>query len=101
LHFDQPFFSFGQSVFDTTADHFAVNYLNDVYQILSGNYSLSLDTMKNNFLYHYTTDSLLEINLVNQDTMMAVKLEKKLKAFIQNYNEALIKNKMTVNAGQK
>src|SRR5205814_9297904 len=34
LHFDEPFFSFGESVFDSTADHFAVNYLNDTYQFL-------------------------------------------------------------------
>ncbi len=96
LHFDQPFFAFGQSVFDTTAVHFAVNYLNDLYQVLSDNYSLSLDTLKNNFLYHYTADSLLQHNLVDEDTVISATLEKKLKAFIQNYNEALIKNKMTV-----
>jgi hypothetical protein len=65
---------------------------------LSDNYSLSLDTLKNNFLYHYTTDSLLQYNLVDRDTAMAMKLEKKLKAFIQNYNKALIRNKMTVNS---
>jgi phosphoglycerol transferase MdoB-like AlkP superfamily enzyme len=97
VDFDEPFFSFGESVFDSTADHFAVNFLNDNYQLLSANYSLSLDTMKNNFLFHYTTDSLLQNNLVATDTALAAKMEKKLKAIIQNYNSALIKNKMIVN----
>ncbi len=96
LHFDKPFFSFGKSVFDSTDHHIAVNYLNDTYQILSDNYSLSLDTLKNNFLYHYTTDSLLQHDLLASDTVVASKMEKKLKAFIQNYNEALIRNKMVV-----
>jgi phosphoglycerol transferase MdoB-like AlkP superfamily enzyme len=95
LHFDQPFFSFGESVFDSAADHFAVNYLNDSYQIVSGNYSLSLDTMKENYLYDYTTDSLLQHNLVATDTLVSRRLERKLKALIQNYNNALIRNKMT------
>ncbi len=96
LHFDQPFFSFGQSVFDTSASHFAINYLNDSYQYISGNYSLSLDTLKDNFLYHYSTDGLLQQNLVHTETVVAEKMEKRLKAFIQNYNRALVKNKMTV-----
>ena len=100
LNFDSPFFSFGKSVFDSTSNRIAVNYLNDIYQILSDNYSLSLDTLKNNFLYHYTTDSLLQNNLLDKDSVTAFKMEKKLKAFIQNYNEALIKNKMTMNSQQ-
>jgi phosphoglycerol transferase MdoB-like AlkP superfamily enzyme len=96
LHFDQPFFTFGQSVFDSSADHFAVNYLNDSYQVISGKYSLELDTLKANLLYCFAVDSSLQHNLVNEESNISSKLEKKLKAFIQNYNEALIKNNMTV-----
>ncbi len=96
VHFDEPFFSFGESVFDTTAVHCAVNFLNDNYQILSGNYTFSMDTLKNNSLYQYATDSLLQHNLVTTDSTIASKMEKKLKAMIQNYNSALMKNKMVI-----
>jgi len=96
LHFDQPFFSLGESVFDSTADHFAVSYFNDSYQIISNNYSLMLDTLKNNFLYHYTADTLLLHNVSASEPVITKKLETKLKAFIQSYNHALIQNKMSV-----
>ena len=96
LHFDQPFFSFGESVFDSVADHFAVNFLNDTYQILSNGYSFSMNTLKSHFLFHYATDSLLQRNVATIDTATGFKMELKLKAIIQNYNSALIKNKMQV-----
>ncbi len=100
VHFDEPFFSFGESVFDTTAEHVAINFLNDTYQVLSDNYSFSMDALKNNSLFHYTIDSLLQKNLVATDTSIALKMEKKLKAMIQNYNSALIKNKMVTGSPQ-
>jgi hypothetical protein len=96
LHFDQPYFAYGTSVFDLTSAHFAVNYLNDTYQILADNYSLNLDLIKSNSLYHYTSDTLLQHDLLASDTLRATKMELKLKAFIQNYNASLIKNSMTL-----
>ncbi|MCX6292425.1 MAG: sulfatase-like hydrolase/transferase [Bacteroidetes bacterium] len=96
LHYDEPFFSFGQSVFDSTADHFAMNFLNDTYQMIDGGFSLTLDTVKNNFLCRYVSDSLLHVNLLEKDTLVVQKLERKAKAFIQNYNSSLVENKMTI-----
>jgi len=94
LHFDQSFFAFGESVFDSTTGHFAVNYLNDTHQLISDDYSFTLDSQKNNFLYHYTSDSTLQHNVISADTLAAKKMERKLKAVIQNYNAALIHNDM-------
>jgi hypothetical protein len=101
VHYDEPFFSFGESVFDSTADHFAVNFFNDTYQLLEQGYSFCMDTLKNASLFHYTTDSLLQNNLVHTDTLVASKMEIKLKAIIQNYNSALLKNKMAVETKKK
>jgi phosphoglycerol transferase MdoB-like AlkP superfamily enzyme len=94
--YDEKYFGFGNDVFDSTASHFAVNFLNDNYQIISGGYALSMDTSHAISFYHYSVDSLLQNNLLNVDTVLQNSLERKLKAFIQNYNHALLENKMTI-----
>jgi len=94
LNFDQSYFSFGRSVFDSTQGGFAVNYLNDTYQYIEDEYALILDTVQGNSLYRFTTDSLLTNNLVSSDTSKALGMERKLKAIIQAYNDAMINNKM-------
>ncbi len=94
LNFDQAYFSFGKSVFDSTQGGFAVNYLNDTYQYIEGDYSLILDTVQGNSLYKFTSDSLLTRNLVSIDTLRTARMERKIKAIIQTYNDALINNKM-------
>ncbi len=94
LHFDLPYFSFGKSVFDSTSSGFAVNFINDTYQYIEGDYSLILDTLQGNSLYHYSQDRILKKNIIESDSSHAKELEKKLKAFIQVYNSSLINNKM-------
>jgi phosphoglycerol transferase MdoB-like AlkP superfamily enzyme len=94
LGYNAPYFAFGNSVFDSTASHSAINFLNENYQIISNGYALNMDTTHAVSLYQYTTDSLLQNNLLNTDTAIQNPLERRLKAFIQNYNHALIENKM-------
>jgi phosphoglycerol transferase MdoB-like AlkP superfamily enzyme len=94
--YDRPYFAFGSDIFDSAATHAAVSFLNDNYQIISNGYSFSMDTANAVSLYHYSTDSLLQNNIVNTDTAIQEPLQQKLKAFVQNYNHALLENKMTV-----
>lgn len=95
LNYDKPYFAFGNSVFDSTSERFAVNFINDTYQYIQDDYSLILDTFQGNILYNYVEDHLLRNNLIAKDSIRAHEMEKKLKAFIQIYNNALIGNKMT------
>jgi phosphoglycerol transferase MdoB-like AlkP superfamily enzyme len=94
LNYDMPFFTFGKSVFDSSQTGFAVNYLNDTYQYIEDEYTLILDTVQGNSLFRFTSDSLLTNNLVSSDTSTAFGMERKLKAIIQAYNDAMINNKM-------
>ncbi len=94
LHYDIPYFAFGKSVFDNSSKGFAVNFINDTYQYISDDYSLILDTMQNNSLFHYTEDRILKHNLIDIDTLKAEEMEKNIKAIIQVYNSSLINNKM-------
>ena len=94
LHFDAAYFSFGKSVFDSSAQHCAFNFLNDTYQILDGEYSLILDTLQKSSLYHYTVDSILRQDIAEENKVLSQRMTTEMKAIIQNYNYALIKNKM-------
>jgi len=95
LHYDEPFFSFGSSMFDTASTHTAANYINGTYQLLEGEYALSMDTSNVQNLFHYSVDSLLTKNLKDSLPEMQHKMERRLKAMIQNFNDAMLNNKMS------
>lgn len=95
LNYDQPYFGFGTSMFDSLTDHTAVNYLNGTYQLISGSYALTMDTSSVLGFYHFTDDSLLTRNQKDQFPDEQKKMERKLKALIQNYNHALLNNAMS------
>ncbi|MFA6925084.1 MAG: LTA synthase family protein [Bacteroidales bacterium] len=92
LNYPQEFVSFGVSLFDSTANHFAVNYTNNNYQLLKDVYSVIFNGSKVIEVYNFKTDSLLQNNLINK--ISVAKNENFLKAFIQSYNWRLIKNKL-------
>jgi phosphoglycerol transferase MdoB-like AlkP superfamily enzyme len=94
LNYPSPYFAFGKSVFDTTAQHHALTYSEGIYQLIENNYALEFDGTKAKYLYNYRTDSLLNKNLVTQQTTVAKQMEQKIKAIIQTYQQSLINNKM-------
>ena len=93
LHFQKPFYSFGSSVFDSYSIHCTFNYLEGVYQYISGDYSLQYNGNKTISLNNFKEDSLMRNNLMNSQPVIKDSLERKLKAIIQEYNQAMINNK--------
>ncbi len=94
LNYPLPYFSFGTSVFDTTAQHFSLIFSSDLFQLIENNYILQFDGDKATDLYHFTTDSLLKNNLLNKEPAISSRMENKAKAIIQTYQQSLINNKM-------
>lgn len=94
LNYDKDYFAFGNSVFNTDQAGFSVNYINDTYQYIEGNYSLIMDTLQGNSMYNYSKDRLLRTDLISTDSLKAKLMETKLKAIIQKYNSSLINNRM-------
>jgi phosphoglycerol transferase MdoB-like AlkP superfamily enzyme len=94
VNYDKPFVAFGESVFDSTAAHFAVCLQNDVYQVIENDFILQADTSKVIGLYNFKTDSLLSNNLADKNIPVENELAKKLRAFTQQYNHAMIHNKL-------
>lgn len=93
LNYDAPFVAFGTSVFDSSAPKFAANYMDDSYQLID-DYLIQFDGEKVTSSYAYKTDSLLTQNVMSTTTNLAAR-EALLKAYIQQFNNGLIKNKMS------
>lgn len=96
LHYSKPYFAFGNSVFDSTAEHFAMNYNSSNYQLYEDYYTSGFSGNKITSLYYYKTDSLLENDLSEQKPEILKKMERRSKAIIQTYQQRVINNKMTL-----
>lgn len=94
LNFPSTYFSFGTSVFDTSALHFAFIFRNDLFHLIEKDHILEFDGDNSTSLYQYTSDSLLKVDLLYKELVISEKMENRTKAIIQTYQQSLIKNKM-------
>ena len=94
LHYDRPYVSFGKDLMHPTENDFTINYLNGNYQIFNNEYLLQSDGKKVTGLYNYTSDRMLK-EKVNNPNIQA-DLLKKTQAFMQQYNNRMIDNKMII-----
>ncbi|MDD3132979.1 MAG: LTA synthase family protein, partial [Bacteroidales bacterium] len=95
IGYDKPFVAFGQNIFDN-ADGMAVNYLNGVYQLITDSLVLEFDSSKSRSLYNYQRDRLLQQNLLSTNLREAHRMEQTLKAVVQQYNNRMIDNQLTI-----
>ncbi len=100
LHLDKPYVAFGRDAFNINEEPFAFNYKDNVYQLIEGDYLLQFDGLKSVALYDFKHDTLQVNNLVGEKLDAVGKMEKKIKAVIQQYNTRLIENKMTAREEQ-
>jgi len=96
LNYKGEFIAFGNNLFDETKESFAFNTAGSTYQLFMNDHMLEMIDNKPVGLYNFSTDRLLETNLVNKDTLVQKDLEAKLKAIIQTYNSRLIDNNLVV-----
>lgn len=90
------FIAFGNDMLNPDKDHFAINYEGSAYQLTMGNYLLQFNGKKSIALYDIK-ERYMETNLLGTRPTIQKKMETKTKAFIQEYNDRLINNKMTTN----
>lgn len=93
LNYNQPFKFYGESIFDSTANHFAMSYIDGIYQYINSNTLLHFDGEKTIDCYKHDTASLKE--KINASDKVCIDAEKKVKAFIQDFNHSMINNKLT------
>lgn len=96
LHYPDSFFSFGNSVFRKAAPRFVINRLSRVYNwIDDGCQALILDDSVLE-AYRFPTDSLRKENIAGKGFQLNPESKKLFQSFVQIYNQALVKNAMTV-----
>ncbi len=95
LGYNKPFVAFGQNIFDNT-EGMALNYLNGVYQLITDSLVLEFDGSNSLSLYNYQRDALLQKNLLSTNLREAHQMEQTLKAVIQQYNNRMIDNQLTI-----
>jgi phosphoglycerol transferase MdoB-like AlkP superfamily enzyme len=102
LNYDKPYIAFGRNALDD-ADSMgiAINYISGVYQVFCGKYVMLHDGEQILGLYDLNSDIMLKTNKLNsvppheEMRHTADMLEQKLKAFMQQYNNRMIENRMT------
>jgi phosphoglycerol transferase MdoB-like AlkP superfamily enzyme len=91
---NEPFISYGNSLLNDSTNHFAINYINGIYQFINDGYVVQFDGSKTIAVYNFTTDSLLQNNIIDQDSEYE-NSELLLKAILQSYQERLVENKLS------
>lgn len=89
LNYEDPFFAFGNSVFDTAAPDFALYYLNEVYHGITSNTIMEFDGDAFRLKPRANRKQ-------NKDVLNNQLIENQIKAFIQNYANRMNNNKLKV-----
>lgn len=97
LHYPNPFIAFGGSLLRNNEPRFSLSYLNGNYQLIQDGYAWQTDHTVSNALYNFEHDSLLTKDLYIHQKNIAAEKDKLLKAVIQQYNNRLIENKLSIN----
>ena len=94
LNYPFPYVAFGNNLFDPSSKRFVINYIQESYQFLSGDYAFYITDDKLNAIYNRKNDPALIKNLLGKvDFKEEIQLEK---AIIQQFNNRMVENRMVV-----
>lgn len=96
LHYPKPFIAFGGSVLRKDEPRFCLSYLNGNYQLLQNGFAWQTDHNVSSALYNFEKDSMLTTNLAPVRKDEVARMDQLLKAVIQQYNNRMIGNRLTV-----
>jgi phosphoglycerol transferase MdoB-like AlkP superfamily enzyme len=96
LNFKKPYVAFGRDIFRENTEPFAFNYKDNTYQLFVKDYLLVYDGTRTIGLYDFKKDKMIEHNLVDSLPDVVAGMEPKMKAIIQQYNNRLIEDRLTV-----
>lgn len=91
---NEPFISFGNSLLNDSTEHFAINHINGISQLIKDDYVIQFDGYKTIAVYNLKSDSLLKNNIIDQKSEYQ-NSELLLKAILQSYQERLVENKFS------
>ncbi len=96
LHYPKRYVAFGRDVFREETAPVAFNYKDNTYQLFEGEHVLIFDGTRSVGLYNYREDELMQLNLLREEPEMASRMEQKIKGVIQQYNNRMIADELTI-----
>jgi phosphoglycerol transferase MdoB-like AlkP superfamily enzyme len=100
LNYDKEFIAFGRSAFDTEIPHFAFNAKDNTYQLFEDDYLLIFGGKKTLGLYEFKKDRMCKHNVMKENAEVVQRLEQRIKAIIQQYNNRMIENRLIISNPQ-
>ncbi len=95
LGYDKHFVAFGNNIFDPSLPRFSIHYISGTYGLIKDGYLLEFNGEKSTALYNLTKDPMQTTNLVKKNIPVQDSLVLFIKAFIQQYNNRIIENRLT------
>ncbi len=98
LGYDKPYLAFGSDLLDTVSSQpfFSIHYITGIYGLMKDGYYLESDGAKTTSLFDLKNDLLQKKNLRGSRPEIQSELESFLKAYLQQYNNRLIENRLII-----
>lgn len=96
VHYDKPYIAFGRDIFRENTEAIAFNYKDNTYQLFEDDFILVFDGTRTLGLYDFKKDQLLLNNLMDKVPERVQQMERTIKAVIQQYNNRMIDDRLTV-----
>lgn len=94
LGYDKPYFAFGKDLLDDKEDNISINYIGNAFQLIWDNWVIQYNTYNTVGLFDRISDPLLKNNLDGKNDTIQIRMERKVKAVIQQHNNRMIDNRM-------
>jgi len=98
LNYDKPYFAFGFDALNNDSDknRIAINYSNGIYQLYKNQYLFQTQPDNPIALYDCDADPMLTNNLIAEYPEIIKEFTKLFNAFMQQYNNRMIDNQLTI-----
>ena len=98
LGYDRSFVAFGNNLFDSLAGapRFSVHFITGLYGLMMDGFYMENDGTKSTALFDLSADPLQKNNIVGNRPEVRKRMERFLYAYLQQYNNRLIENRMFV-----
>lgn len=95
MSYDKGYIAFGTDMLDRSARHFSVHFVSGIYTLIMGGYVLEFNGSESLSLYEVLDHGEKRKNLVKTQPDITREMELFLKAYIQQYNNRMIENRLS------
>lgn len=96
LGYDKSYLAYGNDLFDSTTMRFSIHFISGIYGLIKDDYYLEFDGLSATQLFNLKDDPVQTRNVIQTRKQEKEKLELFIKAFIQQYNNRVIENRLFI-----